>query len=136
VVDVERAAARRQRAVVDDRAELRGDLLADAVAERRDLFAVEIPLEAVADRLVEQDAGPAGAQDHVHRPRRGVLRFEIEDRLPHRLAREALVIIFIDKKVERDPSAAAVAPNLAIAALLGDAGDVQSRERLDMAVYE
>ena len=34
--------------------------------ESRCLLAVEVPLEAVTDRLVEQDAGPAGAQNDVH----------------------------------------------------------------------
>jgi len=59
VVDVDRAAARRHGAVVDHRAELRRDPLADAIAESRGLFAIEISLEAVTDRFVEQNAGPA-----------------------------------------------------------------------------
>ena len=40
----------------------RGDALADAPAERRAALAVEVALEAVADRLVQQHAGPARAR--------------------------------------------------------------------------
>ena len=88
VVDVERAAAARQRAVIDHRA-LRGrHLLADAVGERRGALAVEVTLEAVADRLVQQDSGPAGAEHHGHGARRRRPRVEVHQRLAHRLARE------------------------------------------------
>jgi hypothetical protein len=47
VVDVERAAPRRDRAVVDDGAELGRDARADAVRERRRALAVEVAFEAV-----------------------------------------------------------------------------------------
>src|SRR5207244_4142599 len=52
VVDVERAAAFGDGAVVDHRAHLRGDARADAVGEGGYALAVEVALETVADRLV------------------------------------------------------------------------------------
>jgi hypothetical protein len=51
-------------------AELRGHLLADATREGRGALAIEVALQAVADRLVQQDAGPARAEYHGHRARR------------------------------------------------------------------
>src|SRR5262249_39112384 len=61
VVDVQRAAPRGDRAVVDDGAELRRDARPDAVRERGRALAVEVALEPVAHRLVQEDARPAGA---------------------------------------------------------------------------
>ena len=59
VVDVERSAAIRQRAVVDHRDAARRDALADAAGERARALAVEVALKSMADRFVQQDAGPA-----------------------------------------------------------------------------
>ena len=70
VVDRQRAAAIRQRAVVHDRAQGGRDALADADAERGGALAVEIAFEPVPHRLVQQHAGPSRAQHHGHRARR------------------------------------------------------------------
>ena len=70
VVDGERAAAVADRAVVDHGDAGRRDPLADPAGESRRALAVEIALEAVADRLVQQHAGPAGAEHHRHLARR------------------------------------------------------------------
>ena len=59
------------RAVVDDGDFFAGDLFADEPCECRRLFAVEVGLQAVADRLVEQDAGPSGTEDDGHLAGRG-----------------------------------------------------------------
>src|SRR5207249_1987600 len=64
VVDVERAAAAGHGAVVDDGDELGGDLLAQLAGEERGPLADEVRLEAVSDRLVEQDPAPARSEDH------------------------------------------------------------------------
>ena len=66
VVHVERAAAAGHGAVVDDGDFGAGDRLADEAGEGGGLFAVEVGFEAVADGFVEQDAGPAGAEDDFH----------------------------------------------------------------------
>ena len=56
------------RAVVDDGDAGRGHALADAAREGREALAVEVALEAVADRLVEQDPRPARREHDRHRP--------------------------------------------------------------------
>ena len=53
VIDIEGAAARRDRPIIDHRAKLRGDPLTDAATKSRGLLAVEIAFEAMADCLVE-----------------------------------------------------------------------------------
>ena len=90
VVDVERAAPPVDRAVVDDGDALGRDALADAAGERARPLAVEIAFEAVADRLVQQDAGPAVPQHHGHRAGRRGARVQIEQRLADRLRRIGL----------------------------------------------
>jgi hypothetical protein len=66
VVDRERPAAIRNRAVVDDSDARRGNALADAAAEGRRALAIEVAFQAVADRLVQQDAGPARPEHDAH----------------------------------------------------------------------
>jgi hypothetical protein len=62
VVHGDRAAPVGDRAVVEHRHAGGGDALAHQPGEGRLLLAVEIALQPVADRLVQQDAGPAGAE--------------------------------------------------------------------------
>ena len=73
------------RAVVDDGDAGRGDALAHQAGEGALLLAVEVALEAVADRLVEQDAGPARAEHHVEGAGRRRDGGEIDQRLAERL---------------------------------------------------
>jgi hypothetical protein len=42
------------------------DALADQAGEGARLLAVEVAFQPVADRLVQQDAGPARAEHHGH----------------------------------------------------------------------
>ena len=85
VVDGERAAAERDRAVVDHGDAGGGDALAHQAGEGALLLAVEVALEAVADRLVEEDARPAGAEHHVEGAGRGGDGGEVDQRLAERL---------------------------------------------------
>src|SRR5262249_19439384 len=62
VVDIERAAAIADRAIVDYGAKLACDLLSDAPAERRNTLAVEVGLEPVPHRFVQKNAGPSGTE--------------------------------------------------------------------------
>jgi hypothetical protein len=48
-------------------------------------LAVEVAFQPVADRLVQQDAVPAGAQHHVHLAGRAGDRVEVDQRLAQRL---------------------------------------------------
>ena len=66
VVEVERAAAVADGAVVDHGAQRARDLLSDAAAEGGGALAVEVGFEAVADGFMQQDAGPAGSEHHGH----------------------------------------------------------------------
>src|SRR5262249_4132357 len=133
VVDVERAAAIGDRAVVHHGDELGDDLLTDASGERGDAFAVEIALQAVPDRFVEQDAGPAWTEHHCHRARRRVHGRELERGLPRGLDGEALPALGLEVEVERHAATAAEAADLALAGLLGDRRHVQPGERSHVA---
>jgi hypothetical protein len=84
VVDAERAAPVGDGAVIDHGDALGGHALADAAGEGGAALAVEVTLEAVANRLVQQDAGPAGAQHHRHFAGRGRLGGQVDAGLMHR----------------------------------------------------
>ena len=133
VVDVERAAAIRDRPVVDDRDQLRGDLLPHAPGEGRGALAVEVALEPVADRLVQENPRPARPEDDRHRAGRRVDRAELERSLARGLRGEPPPASVLQEEVERHSPAAAVRADLTLAAFLGDGGDVQPRERTDVA---
>ena len=66
------------------------DALADPAGEGAGALAVEIALQAVADRLVQQHAGPAGAEQHGHLAGRRGDRIEIDQRLRQRLVDRAV----------------------------------------------
>src|SRR6476619_1665203 len=55
VVEIERAATLAERAVVDNRHPRRGDALADPPGECARSLPVEVALETVSDRLVQQN---------------------------------------------------------------------------------
>ena len=79
-----------ERAVVDDRAVLAGDLLADAARIRRAALAVEVTFQAVADGFVQQHAGPAGAEHDAHLAGLGGAGFEVGQRCLDRVIHIAL----------------------------------------------
>ncbi|ABA47973.1 hypothetical protein BURPS1710b_3335 [Burkholderia pseudomallei 1710b] len=131
VVDVQRSAAVRQRAVVDDGHALGRDLLADAARERRRALAVEVALEPVADRLVQQHAGPARAEHDRHRARGRRARVEVDERGVHRVvdvAREHVV----GEVAVVEAAAAAARADLAPAVVLGDHRHRHAHERADV----
>src|SRR4030095_7176863 len=66
VVDVERSAAPLERALVDDGDALPRPALAHAPGKGAGPFAVEVALQSVADRFVQQDARPAAAENDRH----------------------------------------------------------------------
>src|SRR5205814_2181926 len=125
VVDVERAAAAGHRAVVDHRDELGGALLAQLDGEERGPLADEVGLEAVPDRLVEQDAAPARSEHNGLRTGGSGDGPEGGDRLARGLAadlggREILV------EAEVDPAPAAVEAGAPLTAFAErDAADAQ-----------
>ena len=97
------------RAVVDHRHARRGHALADAAGEGGRALAVEVALQAVADRLVQQDAGPAGAEHDRHRPRGRLHRAEQHDGHARGLAREVLGRLLVEELGAQAPAAAGAA---------------------------
>ena len=102
-----RAAAVGHGAVVDDGDLFAGDLLADEAGEGGGLLAVEVGFEAVADGFVEQDAGPAGAEDDFHLAGGGGDGAELQDGGAGGLAGEVLGGLGAFEEVEGDAAAAA-----------------------------
>src|SRR5215472_3795814 len=86
VVDVERAAPARQRTVIDHGALRSRNALPDAVGKGGRALAIEIPLEPVTDRLVQQDPGPARPEYYGHGAGGRRAGLEVHQRLPRRLA--------------------------------------------------
>jgi hypothetical protein len=77
VVDRERAAPLEDRAIVHHRHALRRDRWPMRPEKGGRALAVEIALKPVPDRLMQQHAGPAGAEQHGHLARRRVDRAEV-----------------------------------------------------------
>ncbi|MCY1352550.1 hypothetical protein D9M69_388560 [compost metagenome] len=132
VVDAQRTAAVGQGAVVDDGAQARRHFLANPPAVGRTALAVEIALQAVADRLVEQHAGPAGAHHHRQGAGRRRLRLEVDQRLAQRLAGVAHGAVLAEEIAVVGTPAAALAAALAAAVLLDDDADVEAHQRTDV----
>ena len=129
VVDGQRAAPVADRAVVDHGDAGRRDPLADPAGEGRGALAVEIALEAVADRLVQQHAGPAGAEHDRHLAGRRGDRFEVHQRLGQRDVDRPVPGRRLEQIVVEIAAAEAVIAGLAPAVLLGDDLDVEPDQR-------
>ena len=129
VVDVDRAARLEERRVVDDGAELARDALADLAGVVARPLPVEVRLEPVADRFVEEDAAVAGGEDDLHLPGGRVDRVEHRDRLPRRLARVERRALRVEV-AHRDATAAARVAVLPLAVALGDRADAEAEHRL------
>jgi hypothetical protein len=130
VVHVQRTAAVLQGAVVDHGDALGGDALADHAGIRGTL-AVEVAFQAVADRFVQQHAGPARSEHDGHRTGRGRTRFQVDQRRLHGFAG-----VFVEQLVAEVAvvvaAAAARGTHLAPAVLLGDDGDGHAHQRTDV----
>ncbi len=133
VVHVDGAAAAGHAAVVDDGDFGRGDLLADEAGEGGGLLAVEVGFEAMADGLVQQNAGPAGAEHDFHLACRSSDGAELQDGGACGLAGVVLGRLVALEEVERDASAAAAGAARGVSRVLGDDGDVEACERLGVA---
>ena len=107
VVDGERAAAAVDRAVVEDGDARRGDPLADAAGEGADALAVEVALEPVADRLVQQHAVPARAHHHVHLAGGAGDGVQVDQRRAQRLVHLLLPAVGRDPGLEAGAAAGA-----------------------------
>ena len=131
VVDVERAAAVRQRAVVDHGDALGGHALAELSGKRGRALAVEIAFQPVADGFVQQHAGPAGSEHDRHRTRRSRARIEVEQGRAYRFI-DVAGEQFVTEIVIVVTSAAAAAADFTPAILLGDDGHRHAHQRPDI----
>src|SRR5690606_3247708 len=66
VIDMQGATAAFERTVIHNGDARGGYPLPDTAREYARALAIEVALEAVTDRLVQQDAGPAGTQHDRH----------------------------------------------------------------------
>ena len=94
---------------------------------------LDLPREAVADRLVQQHARPARAEHHRHGARRRLDRVEVDQRLAHRLARVLARLAVIGEPAVAQPAAAAGHARLAPAVALDDHLHVQAHQRPHVA---
>ena len=91
----------------------------------------------MADRLVQQHTGPAGAEHHRQRAGGSGNRLQVDQRLAQRLAGVAhgpilmLVQLFEEEAIVGAPAAAMAAP-FATAVLLDDHADVEAHQRADV----
>ena len=93
-------------------------------AEGGDALAVEVGFEPVADRFVQQDAGPAGAEHDGHLAGGRLHGVQLHDGLPRGFCGEVLGRLLVQEEVEIHASAAA-----GMAALRGAV--VLARQRRD-----
>src|SRR5947207_13233303 len=84
VIDIDRSAARWDRAVIDNRAQLRRHPLTDTISKCRGLLPVEVAFESMTDRFMEQNTWPTRTQDYVHCAGRRVSIAQVQNRLTHR----------------------------------------------------
>src|SRR5690606_18935837 len=129
VVDVERTAAPVKRAVVDDGHARRGHALADAAGVGRGALAVEVAFQAMADRFVQEYAGPARAEHHGHRAGRRVHRFQVHQCLAQRFARELFRLAAGEQLVVAVASATAGETGFAAPVLFDDHLHVDPHQR-------
>ena len=130
VVHVERTTSKRDCSIVNHGAKLGSDLLADEPGKRRRLLAIEIRFEAMADRFVQKDAGPAGAKNDFHRAGRGVDRAKLENRLPRTFPREFARIEIGRKDIQRSTAPTTLVSRLAFAVFFGNAHNIEPDQRL------
>ncbi|MCY1405033.1 hypothetical protein D9M71_202600 [compost metagenome] len=86
----------------------------------------------MADRLVQQHAGPAGAHHHRQAAGRRGDRFQVDQRLAQRLAGVAHGPVLLKEITVVGAPAAAVPAALATAVLLDDHANVETHQRADV----
>ncbi len=131
IVHVQRAASIRQRAVVEHGHTLGRDTLADQAAEGTRSLAVEVALQAVSDRFVEQHARPSRAEHHAHLAGLRGPRRQVGQRRIHRVADIALqqrVVEVAVSEAAAPATAAGLAAHRALDGLLRDHRDVHAHE--------
>lgn len=129
VVDVDGAAALDDGRVVDDRAELGGDRLADLACVVARAFPVEVGLEPVAYGLVEEDSAVSRAKDDLELARRSRPGVQEGQSLAGGALRVPLRGLAVEVG-EGHPPAAAALTCLAAPVLLGDSRNSETHHGL------
>ncbi len=108
-------------------------LLADAPGKGGGALAVEVPLQTVTHRLVQQHAGPAGTEHHRHGAGRGVDGLQVDQGLAHRFThiakRPALEPVQLEEMVVTEAATATGAAAFTAIPLLGDDGHREAHQR-------
>src|SRR3546814_16247253 len=86
----------------------------------------------MANRFMEQYAGPSGAEQHGHLARRGVDRAQIDERLVQRLVDCAVPLRLLEQMIVPIATAEAEIARFAAAILLDHDRDVEADERADI----
>ena len=134
VVDRERAAPRRDGAVIDHGDALGRDLLAHQAREGRGLLAIEIAFEAVADRFVQHHAGPAGAEHDIHLAGGRRNGFQIDQSLPHGVIGRVAPGARLDEALIAFAAAVTVAAGFLARAIAGDDRHIEPHQRTHVAI--
>ena len=132
VVDVDRPAGIAERAIVHDCDERTGNGLADAPRVVAGALAVEVRLQAVAHRLVQQNAAISCRQHNRQGARWRFDRILLEDGHAGRLA-GGLLGCDAGEVVDTEPPAAARTRHLAAVSPERERADVETNERLHVA---
>ncbi len=119
----------REGAVVDDRAFRSRHALTDTVGKRRSALAIEISLQTMADRLVQQDPGPTRSQHHCHRTRGRGYRFEIDQPLTNRFASELERLVARHQIRQRVTATHTGVALLTTAVLLNEHRNIEAHQR-------
>ena len=115
-------------AVVEDGDARRRHPLADPTGEGRGPLAVEVAFQAVAHRLVQEDAVPAGAQHHVHLAGGAGDGLQIDQGLAQRLLHLILPAVRRDPGLEAGAAAGAGRAVLPPAVLVDGDRDIDPRQ--------
>lgn len=129
IVDVERAAAARHRAVVDDGADVGSHLFAHQAGEGRDALAIEVAFQTVADRFVDEHTRPAGAEHQGHLASGGRFGGEHVDGIAGSRSGMLAVEVFGSQHVEGLTTTTAGGAGFAAGAVFGQAADVETHHR-------
>ena len=132
VVDRERAAATLERAIIDHSNAGCADACSDPARKGAGTLAVEIAFKSVADRLVQQHSGPAGAEQHSHLAGRRGDTLKVGERLGQRLVNRAVPAGRLKQPVIQPASAHPEAAGFAAAVTFGHDPDIEPDQRADI----
>ena len=132
VVYGQRSTTIRHRSIIHDRAFFRRHAFTHAPRERRRALAIKVALKSVTDRLVQQDAGPAGPKNHGHGAGRCCNRLHLHGCLTNGFARVVHRLVAGQKVVEIGTRSAAGISLLATTVLHENDADVQTNKRSDI----